>query len=366
MHVLHVINDLSTGGAQSGLYYLLKHSRTISDFSSEVCVFHEAGTFGEKLSNEGVTVHKLGINNRFSPLIGVRIFALIKRKKYQIVHVHLFPGLYWGAILSVLFPHCKWVYTEHSVWNKRRGLLWARGLEGWAYHQYDRIVVISKSAGDSLIDWQPWLKSKLDIIPNCIDIPMFDISKDTIKQKRIDLNIDEETKLILFAGRLVKEKGVDILLQAVALLEISNWRLFIAGDGVERTNLTSLCAELNISDKVSFLGDRTDIPELIAASNLVVLPSRWEGLPLTLLEALAAGTPVVANNLGGVPEVMTNGAEGFLTPPENPQAVKDAIEKVLLNDNLARSMGMAGKIRAADYSVSSVSQQLFSMYQQLL
>lgn len=370
MRVLYLINDLATGGAQSGLYYLLKHSRSISDFTGEVCVFHEPGIFGERLINDGVTVHKLGIKNRFSPSVGTHIYGLIKREGFQIVHVHLFPGLYWGAILSVFFPNCRWIFTEHSIWNKRRKLVWARGVERWAYRQYDRIIAISRSAGDSLVDWQPWLKSKLDIIPNCIDPSMFDISEENIRKKRLDLIGGEQKKLILFAGRLVKEKGVDILLRAVSLLEksaeISNWHLIIAGDGVERARLTSLCSELNINEKVSFLGDRDDIPELMAASNLVVLPSRWEGLPLVLLEALAAGVPVVANNLGGVPEVMKNGVEGYLTPLENPQAMKEAITRILSDDDLARSMGKAGKIRAADYSVSSVSNQLFSLYRQFV
>ncbi len=366
VRVLHLINDMTAGGAQSGLYYLLKNSRAVPDFTGEVCVIHEMGEFGKKLQEIGVRIHQFGLRNRFSPSIAFRLFLLIKKGNYQVVHVHLFPGLYWGAFLAWLFPNCRWIYTEHSVWNKRRELPWARWLEKWAYRQYDRVIAISESAGESLLTWQPWLKRKLIVIPNGIDLSIFDIPEEQAKQKRVESGVTGETFIILYAGRLVKEKGADILLQAASLLEINNWRLFIAGDGSEMKALTVQCERLGLNEKVQFLGSRADIPELMAASDLVVLPSRWEGLPLTLLEAMAAGKPVVACRVGGTPEVIEDGREGYLVPPENPGAMKAAIEKILHDPNQAKSFGQAGKRRAGHYSAVNVSNQLYSVYKQLL
>ncbi len=364
MRILHLINDLSAGGAQSGLYYLLKNSLTIPDYSVDVCVIHEQGEFGRTLQEVGIRIHRLGIQNRYSPIIAFRLYRLIKRGDYQVIHVHLFPGLYWGACIAWVFPNIRWIYTEHSVWNKRRGLSWARGLESWAYRQYDQVIAISESAGQSLLSWQPGLKEKLSIIPNGIDLSLFDITEERVRQKRIELGVEGETKVILYAGRLVKEKGADILLEAAGLMDIPNWRLLIAGNGSEKINLVSLCSALNMDEKVHFLGTRSDIPELMAASDLVVLPSRWEGLPLTLLEAMAAGKPVVACQVGGVPEVIKDGVEGYLVPPENPEAMKVAIEKILKDPGRANILGQAGKMRAAAYSAAIVANQLYSLYEQ--
>jgi glycosyltransferase involved in cell wall biosynthesis len=239
-------------------------------------------------------------------------------------------------------------------------------LEEWAYRQYDRVIAISESAGESLLAWQPWLKEKLAIIPNGIDLSRFDIPEERAKQKRVELGVSDETNILLYAGRLVKEKGADVLLQAVSLLEMINWKLFIAGAGPELANLAAQCSRLGLDEKVQFLGSREDIPELMAACNLVGLPSRWEGLPLSLLEAMAAGKPVVACQVGGVPEVIQDGKEGYLVPPEKPEAMTLAIEKIFQDPGQAKLMGQAGKKRARHYSAASVANQLFSLYEQLV
>jgi len=366
VRVLHLINDLSAGGAQSGLFYLLKNSQIIPDFTGEVCVIHQAGEFGEKLRAAGVRIHEFGLHNRFSPSIAFRLHRLIKTGGYHIIHVHLFPGLYWGACLAWMFPGCRWVYTEHSIWNKRRGFSWARWLEGRVYRQYDRIVTISVSARQSLLTWQPCLKDRISIIPNGVELSMFEVSKAQADSMRVKLDVDSDTKVIFYAGRLVKEKGVDVLLKAAASFGNFNWRLFLAGDGPEMAHLKTLCFNLGLGDKVNFLGWRVDIPELMAASDLVVLPSRWEGLPLSLLEAMAAGKPVVACDVGGVSEVIRDNEEGFLVAPENPEAIKEAITKIILDPCLAQSMGDAGRQRVKDYSVPEVARQLHSLYVKLL
>jgi len=366
LRVLHLINDLDVGGAQSGLYYFLKYSRCLPNFTGEVCVIHELGEFGKKLLEDGIAIHQLGMTHRYSPLIAPRLHEIIETGNFQIVHVHLFPGLYWGAFISNFIPNCKWVYTEHSVWNRRRGLPWAKWLESRAYRKYDRIIAISQSVGDSLIAWQPWITSRLDIIPNGVDLALFEGSEEAVDRKRMEWGINEDTRFILFAGRLVKEKGLDILFQAMSSLRHLNWQLLIAGDGAERTNLETLSRELGIDDRVTFLGVRGDIPRLMAACDMVVLPSRWEGLPLTLLEVMAAGKPVVATQVGGVAEVLQDGVQGFLVPPENPMAMKEAISKLLGDEELAHSLGIAGKKRAAEFSASTISGQIISLYQQLI
>ena len=164
---------------------------------------------------------------------------------------------------------------------------------------------------------------------------------------------------ILYAGRLSREKGIDILLRAVALLPPGtreNVNLVIAGGGLAENELRTLSASLGIDDRVRFAGVVSPGPDLLAeydASDLFVLPSRTEGVPRALLEARARLLPVVATSVGGIPHLIRDGESGLIVPPDDPQAMAHAIERVIDNPALARSLGNAGREVASAYSLEA-------------
>jgi glycosyltransferase involved in cell wall biosynthesis len=171
---------------------------------------------------------------------------------------------------------------------------------------------------------------------------------------------------ILYAGRLSREKGIDVLLKAVALLPpdtLENIEVVIAGGGPAESELRSLGGSLGLGDRVRFAGVVSPGPDLLSEydrADLFVLPSRIEGVPRALLEAAARLLPVVATSVGGVPHMMRDGESGLIVPPDDPEAMANAIGRVIGDPDLARSLGNAGGEVAAEYSLEAQQETVIS------
>ncbi|MDY7011640.1 MAG: glycosyltransferase, partial [Planctomycetota bacterium] len=146
-------------------------------------------------------------------------------------------------------------------------------------------------------------------------------------------------------GRLSHEKGMDMLIEAFALVkaQLPQAELVLVGDGAERPRLEGMVAERGLTDSVCFLGIRDDVPALLAGFDIFVLPSRSEGLPLVILEAMAAGLPIVATDVGGVSEAVRDGENGLLIRPESSRVMADAIIKLAENEDMRNSLGQASR-----------------------
>jgi glycosyltransferase involved in cell wall biosynthesis len=176
---------------------------------------------------------------------------------------------------------------------------------------------------------------RLRVVPN--GVPTFTPDAETRHRMRAALGVDDSTFVCLYVGRLEAVKGLHTLLNAVARLTESArraMRVFLAGNGSERAALESLCRSQNLGETVTFLGERSDVPELLNMADAFVMTSRTEGLPMALIEAMAAGLPCIATAVGGIPAVLADDA-GILVPPENPDVVAEALTR-LAGDNLLR------------------------------
>jgi glycosyltransferase involved in cell wall biosynthesis len=170
-------------------------------------------------------------------------------------------------------------------------------------------------------------------------------------------------------GRLSPEKDVTTLLKAAALVveRHPSFRLQIAGAGPCGVELAALAGSLGLMDRVEFLGDVSDVPALLARASLFVLPSVTEGLPLTVLEAMACGLPVVATRVGGTPEAVADGVSGLLVPPREPGLLAGAILRVHGDAGFAAQMGLAGHQRAkAQFDVRTMVSRYESLYKEVL
>jgi glycosyltransferase involved in cell wall biosynthesis len=171
--------------------------------------------------------------------------------------------------------------------------------------------------------------------------------------------------VVLTLARLDAQKGLDHLLAATAL--VPNATFIVAGDGPRRDQLEALARELGVADRVRFVGYRDDVPALLAGCDLYVLPSLFEGLPVSLLEAMAAGKPVVATAVRGTDEAVLDGATGLLVPPRDPVALAAAIRTVLADPALARRLAEAGRERARrEFSAGRMVEQVMELYDELL
>jgi len=210
---------------------------------------------------------------------------------------------------------------------------------------------------------------KVCVIPNGLVLDKFVVTNSNKKEVRRDLGVAEEDFLWLAVGRLEEPKDYPNLLQAFRIvLDKYEAYLYVAGQGSLMEDLERQAIKLGISDRVVFLGLRRDIPQLLQAADGFVLSSAWEGLPNTVMEAMAAAKPVVATSVGGVPELVQEGKTGYIVPPRNPEALALAMEKMMALSHEERcEMGKAGREHIeANYSLDRVVDQWEKLYMELL
>jgi glycosyltransferase involved in cell wall biosynthesis len=170
---------------------------------------------------------------------------------------------------------------------------------------------------------------------------------------------------VLTVARLDEQKGQRYLLEAAA--QVPQARFVLAGDGPLRTSLEAQARSLGLEQRVKFLGYRSDIPDLLAGCDVFVLPSLYEGLPLSILEAMSAGKPVIATQIGGTDEAVIPNETGLLIPPADPAALAAAIRKLLDDRPFARRLALAGQARVeCEFSAATMVQRVTNVYTELL
>jgi glycosyltransferase involved in cell wall biosynthesis len=230
-------------------------------------------------------------------------------------------------------------------------------------HCVDQYIAVSNAVARQLCDTFQVPAQKVKVIPNCVPFPQ--TSGWGKSSLRSDLGLSTERPVVLTVARLDQQKGHTFLLQAIR--QVPEVTFVMAGSGPERPTLEAMARELGIDERVIFLGHREDIPGLLACCDLFVLPSIYEGLPLSLLEAMDAGKAVVATAVGGTPELVREGETGFLVPKRDPAALARAIQRLLSDPELTHRMGKAGKNWVQqNYSVKNMVQQITETYEELL
>lgn len=355
LKILEVIDSLGSGGAESLLKNFVLAAKKNKLFKIEIATLYSNDIFKEEIRGADILVWELGLTFKYDLRGVIKLIKLIKRKNYNIIHVHLFPADIFVAIASLfLSKNIKWIFSEHNVYNRRRTFKIFKVLDNFTYSRYSKIICVSKQVESTLFSWMPFVKEKTKIIPNAVPIPKL------LKSSFF------KTYDILFVGGLTQAKGVDILLKAVKILKnkySKNLKTAIVGDGPLRENLNSLAAQLRIDEEVKFLGIRKDIDKLMESSNIFVLPSRWEGLPMVILEAMSRRMSIIATTVGGIPEVIENEKEGILISPGDPQALAQAINELLENEELQEKLSQTAykKVRE-NYSIEAYSANMLDFY----
>lgn len=357
--ILNIINSLDAGGAESRLKNLVLEEKKYPEFITEICVLYSLGIFGEEIQKNNIPLYNLNLKSKYD-LSGIfKIIKLVKKEKPDIVHVRLFPAILFVAIASLLLSkNIQFIEEETSPYNHRRSSKIFKLLDKFIYSRYTKIICVSQQTQDSLLAWLPQLNKKSIVIPNAIPIPNF-----------IPTNYPQKIDA-LFVGRLEKVKNANILLEAINLLKFKyqkQIKVAIAGDGPLRKDLEEMVKKLKIDENIEFLGIRKDIDKLMFSSKMLVLPSKWEGLPITILEAMSRKLPVIATSVGGIPEVIENYKEGILIPPENPKELAKAINKLLDNKNLREELAEnAYKKIKENYSIEQYAEKILDLYKQLI
>jgi glycosyltransferase involved in cell wall biosynthesis len=349
MKVLHVINQLGPGGAEKLLLTYLMSAN--SDNQNELCLLYQTDeSIYRSLKKRQLEVHAFNFTKKYQLGIIIKLWRLIRDNQYDLVHVHLFPAQYFCALVAFFNRKTKFVFSEHNSYNRRRKLKICRILDFLSYLPYQKIVCVSEATQKDLLSWLPSLKLKTTIIYNGVPIS---------QQPEKDVNYD----IVLIGSLRSKVKGVDLLLKAVSTMRFEINQVAIAGTGRYMLELIRLRNELGLEKKVQFLGNQDDINYLLARSKVLAMPSRWEGLPIVLLEAMAAGKPIIASKVGGIPEVIIDGYNGILIPPDDVKALSDAIQKLLMDNQYASKIGrQAYQDVALKYSMAIYITHIHDLY----
>jgi glycosyltransferase involved in cell wall biosynthesis len=303
----------------------------------------------------------------------MKLASLFRRAKVDLLHLNNTGAE--PAPIAARFAGCRhivgtWhVDSTYDLDNLRGGLRY-RVLEELSMRSLHRSIAVSMATKSD------WLKrcrmeayaNRVTVIHNGID-PARVARMRTVEERRRELGIPADATVIGSLGRLDRAKGYEYLLQAMALFlrQLNNTHVVIGGSGPLVGSLTDLANELGISKRVHFLGHVADPRMVLNALDIYVQPSLCEAFPIALLEASAAGLPVVASDVGGIPESVLDGETGFVVPPKDPGSLAGSIEKLLADPQLRRAMGDAGVARTRrEFSLDTMVRQTLEVYGSLL
>ena len=341
---MHVVADLEVGGLQRVVEMLCSLSDR-TRFSPQVICLNRIGDIGDAVVRAGVSVELLsGPKDEPDRLAPIRLARVLRRERPAIVHTHNTQAMLEGVLAARLARVKRVIHTDHGrLYPDRRSYVLAERLMS---HLTDAVVGVSERTRDQLRTHQRIADRRLHVIPNGVDASEYEVKRDP-QRLRSELGLSPTAPVIGIAARLVIEKGLTYLLKAMPLLlrEYPSICAVVAGEGKLEHSLRAEADSLGISSNVRFVGLRNDIPALTQMLDVYVLPSISEGLPMALLEAMAAARPIVATAVGGIPEAVTHGETGILVPPADPSAFASAVIELLRNPAKMRSLGAAGRAR---------------------
>ena len=358
--VLHVIQSLEAGGAERVVVeYALAHDR--ERFSPIVCTIRGGGPLEDTLTRAGVPVHVLGRPGRMNPAPLLRLVRLVGRFDDPIVHGHNFAGTSLAAPAAVLAGACAVLRTEHNVVVSDSRI--RRLVSRLAAARENAQTAVSDCVRESHLADGRIGPERFVTVRNGIDDARIR-GAGSRDELRAELGIGEGRLLFLAVGSLTLQKNHALLIEAAQLIGDPRIVFAIAGEGPLRSEVERKIRDAGLEERVRLLGRRLDVPGLLRAADVFVLSSDYEGLPITALEAMAAGVPPVVTAVGGTPEVIVDGENGLLVPPRDPDALAGALRH-LADDEVARTRLAEGARRTFEqgYRAEHMVRQTESLYE---
>lgn len=357
MRVLHVIGHLRGGGAQVLLQGLLPAiaSRGVE---SHLCALTKGPIVVDPPT--ATTVHRLD-RRRFDPRILLELRRLVRDVRPDLLHLHLEQAVVLGLLVARWAKIPAIVHEHGGIMTMR----WYRMCVRRLLPRAARVIAVSHAVARCLQREHAFDSTSIDVVHNGIPLKRQRISRTRL---RACLGFGDDDLIMLFAGRLRRNKGVDVLLDAMPTITSTNERvsLLIAGDGPLRPHLDREVTNANLSSQVRFLGWWQDMPSLLGAADLLVVPSRIEPLGIVVLEAFSAGLAVVASNVGGLPEMLENEVTGLLVEPSDSEALAAACLRLLADPQLRRSLTDGGaRVLSDRFTLERMADRLLSVYDSL-
>lgn len=364
MKIVHIIDDMSMGGAQSLLVDLVPAQIELGD-EVEVVQLRESKdkTLSDKLIEQGIIVTSFSTTRSVrNPLNIISILRIIS--KYDVIHAHLFPTNYWTAFAKLLKGSRRpIVTTEHSTDNKRRHNKILKKFDSFIYGRYDEIIACGDKVGDIFKSIYP--NAKCISIPNGVNVKRYINATHYDRNQLIGENGDD-LFLTVMVSRFIPSKRQDTLVRALKQLPQRHHAVFVGGQsddfGVKK--IKTLVNELGIKDRVHFLYLRPDVPEILKTCDAIVLSSEYEGLSLSSIEGMASGRPFIASNVNGLKEIV-EGA-GILVECGNPEELASELSKLAADKKYYDETVRKCIARAEMFDISTVAQKYREEYLKII
>ena len=380
LKVLHIITRLIVGGAQENTIYTC-HLLDRAKYDVDLLIGPQLGPEGELVSivkkdRVALTVENSLVReiNPVKDLMALlRLRGFIKKNGYDIVHTHSSKAGIVGRIAAWMARTPVVVHTVHG-WGfhdhmhpLKRGLYVF--LEKICRRISDRLIVVTQLDADAGMKYGIGVPDDYEKIYSAIDLDEFSSVNIDVEAKKKELGLAPNAPVVGCVGRLSPQKAPDIFMRMAAEVLKSNPRVnfLYVGGGPLRSDIEALIEELGIADRVVLTGLRRDVPELLHVMDVFVLLSLWEGLPRVFSQAMAAGLPVVASNVGGAAEVVHDGKNGYVVPPGDYQAPAQRVLELVADPQLRENMGAEGrKVADPDFDVHHMVRRIHELYQDIM
>ena len=346
------------GGAEQMVSELLPRLRKCGH-NVELLLFDGTrSSLYDHIEQEGITIHTLGKGaiQMWNPLHVFRLRKFLHRKKFDIVHTHNTPCQLLTALVAGKNAPML-ITTEHNTFNRRRNWRWYAAIDRWMYGRYDYVICVGEKVKENLTArlCKNINSANIAVVPNGVDLKRFSDSVLYSSKKR-------DEYIIIMVAAFRKQKDQPTLLRAMQYLS-DNYVLWFAGDGEQKKECEKLADSLGISRRVSFLGDRVDVPQLLATADVVVLSSHYEGMSLSCIEGMASGKPFIASDVEGLHDIV---GAGLLFPHEDYKRLAELIRQICENKEYGSKVATRCRERAMQYDIENVVTGYEKIYYKLI
>jgi glycosyltransferase involved in cell wall biosynthesis len=318
--------------------------------------------YHQPLEKAGATVTCLGSRRPGDPRWVARLAGLLAKGRYDLVHTHAPVPAIAARLLSLGFSECALVHTEHNMWDRYRAP--TRLANSLTYGRNSGVIAVSDCVRETINPWPAWRKPTVETVHHGTVLESVRaFTPEEVRGRRDALGLSADRFLIGNVGNFTAKKDHRSLLQALdGDGPVADAHLVLIGLGPLQDELEQLTVDLGIADRVTFLGSRDDVFELLPLLDLFAVSSQFEGFPIALVEAMATGLPCVATAVGGIPEIIDDGTTGLLVPAGDPAALRAAIERMITTPNLTASCGSAAREAAERLDLRNAVSALQEIY----
>jgi glycosyltransferase involved in cell wall biosynthesis len=362
--VLYLAHTLAVGGAEEMVLSLVRYLPP--EYERAVMCIDRPGPIGEEVTRTGVRFRSLGLQPGLRrPFDVVRLQHAIHDLEPTIVHTFLLTASLYGRFAAMQAGVPIVIGTEVNVYERKQPL--HRLAERWLMRGTAAVVASAESVRDFYVDQVHADPDKVVVIYNAVDWSQLQTTK-TRDELRIEAGVPIDVPLAGIIARLTEQKAHRVLFDAMASRpELASLHLLVVGDGDLRDELRRRAGQLQLTGRVHFAGARRDLGNILAAIDMFVMPSLWEGLPLSLVLAMGAGLPVIASRVAGIPEVVEDGINGLLVNPGDAAQLAAALTRVLESTELRLRLASAARASARPrFGVDGYIASMTALYDRLL